>query len=357
MLAGPVSVNQVVASAKAVCLHAVSHVFYDGAVKIFEQVDAGQEEHGVVDVNIVIHGNGVSKSYQVLFLAVWLNIIQLSQVRISQFVILMPVSQIIKTISQIDKWGTDKLLLLFYQEIVNMKKLTVPFMLALSVFSSNASADALGLYVGGGVWDHDPVGGFSTTNDVVNIDMESDLKYKEDSDSYAYIAFEHFIPLVPNVRVETASMGHAGTASGVTFNGKPGLTGDSLIDLDTTDAILYWRLLDNWVNLDLGLNARKLEADFGVDIETVSVSATIPMLYVNAQFDLPFTGLSIGADINMISYGDASYQDLRLRVLYEIGVIGFELGMKSTNLELKGLDNIEADLEFKGMMVGAFLHF
>ncbi|MDH3343102.1 MAG: TIGR04219 family outer membrane beta-barrel protein, partial [Gammaproteobacteria bacterium] len=216
------------------------------------------------------------------------------------------------------------------------------------------------LFIGGGSWKHDPVGDFGTdgTGDSV-IDMKSDLKYEEESDGYAYIAFEHFVPLVPNVRVESASMGHTGTSNAsFTFNGQTINTGSaSSINLDNKDLILYWRLLDNWVNLDLGLTARKLDADFAMGTETVAVSATIPMIYVNAQFDLPLSGLSIGADINTISYSDASYQDLRLRVLYEMGVVGVELGMKTTTLELKGLDSVNADLEFKGMMVGAFLHF
>lgn len=237
-----------------------------------------------------------------------------------------------------------------------MRKFIVPLILALSVLSGNANADALGLYVGGGVWNHDPSGTFGTVGDTT-INMESDLKYSGESDSYFYAAFEHFVPFVPNVRIEGASMGHTGTAVSLTFNGVPFLSGDSLLSLDTTDAILYWRLLDNWVNFDLGLNIRKLEGDFKIGAQTVAVSATVPMLYVAAQFDLPLTGLSVGGDINVISYSDGSYQDVRLRVLYEIGVIGFEAGLKTTTIELKGLDSINTDLEFKGAMFGAFLHF
>ena len=238
-----------------------------------------------------------------------------------------------------------------------MRKFTVSLILAFSALSSNANADALGLYVGGGVWDHDPAGTFGTVGDDV-INMETNLKYAGEKDSYVYAAFEHFVPFVPNVRIERASMGHTGTSAATfNFNGVLVPAGNSSINLDTTDAILYWRLLDNWVNLDFGFNARKLDADFTLGSETVSVSETIPMLYVAAQFDLPLTGFSIGADINTISYSDASYQDIRLRAIYEMGVIGFELGMKTTTLELKGLDSVNADLEFKGMMVGAFLHF
>ncbi|MCW8853394.1 MAG: TIGR04219 family outer membrane beta-barrel protein [Gammaproteobacteria bacterium] len=236
-----------------------------------------------------------------------------------------------------------------------MSKFTAPAVLALTLVSINANADSLGLYIGGGVWDHEPVGSFGTVGDSV-IDVETDLGFSGETDSYFYAAFEHFVPLVPNLRIESASMGHAGTAGSFTFNGVA-VSGNSSIDMDTTDTILYWRLLDNWVNLDWGINLRKLDSDFTIGTESVLVSETVPMLYLAAQFDMPFTGLSIGADVNRISLSDVSYQDVRFRALYEMGVIGFEAGIRSTTLELKNLDNVNADLEFKGVMLGAFLHF
>ena len=219
-----------------------------------------------------------------------------------------------------------------------MRYLSVPLAIALSVFSSVASADALDLYVGGGTWNHDPNGAFGTVGDA-DIDVESDLGYSDESDTYFFIAVEHFIPMVPNLRVESSSLEHVGSATSLVFNGVS-VSGDSLTGLDTIDAIAYWRVLDNWANFDIGLNLRKLDAEFSIDAESISVSETIPMLYMSAQFDLPLTGLSVGADVNHISYSGVKYQDVRLRALYEIGVIGFE-----------------ADLEFTGLMVGAYLHF
>jgi outer membrane protein len=233
-----------------------------------------------------------------------------------------------------------------------MRKFTLPLILALSVLSSNANADFLGLYIGGGIWSHDPGGTFGTTS---SIDVESNLGYSGETDTYFYAAFDHFVPLVPNVRIEVASMGHDGTASAISFGGSS-RTGDSLISLDTTDAIAYWRLLDNWVNFDFGFNLRKLEAEFAVGSLSMPVSETIPMLYVSAQFDLPFSGFSVGGDINKISYSDNSYQDVRFRALYEMGVIGFEAGLRSTTIKFNA-DGIDADLEFSGLMLGAFLHF
>lgn len=236
-----------------------------------------------------------------------------------------------------------------------MNKFRLPALLVISALSGSANADALGLYVGGGSWDHEASGTFGTTGDDI-IDVKSDLNYQNESDTYFYAAFEHFVPLIPNIRVELASFGHSGNANNLDFNGVT-LSGDSSIDIDTTDAIIYWRLLDNWVNFDFGINIRQLDGDFGIDTEIVSISETIPMLYLAAQFDLPFSGFSVGADINTISLSDVTYQDIRLRALYEIGVVGFELGYKSTTVELDDLSNLNADLEFKGLMVGAFLHF
>lgn len=238
-----------------------------------------------------------------------------------------------------------------------MSKLTAPLVLALSILSGNANADFLGLYIGGGAWDHDPAGTFGSVG-VPAIDVETDLSYKGEKDTYAYVAFEHFVPLVPNVRIERASMGHTGTAAG-TFNfaGNPGATGPSSISLDTQDKIIYWRLLDNWVNADFGFNFRRVDADFIIGAENVSVSKSVPMLYLAAQLDLPFTGFSVGADINKISVSTISYQEMRVRAIYEIGVVGFEAGIRSTSIEMEDLGGINADIEFKGVMFGAFLHF
>ena len=236
-----------------------------------------------------------------------------------------------------------------------MRNFILPLVLALSAISTNVQADFLGLYVGGGSWDHDASGTFGTQGDPA-IDVESDLSYSSEKDTYFYAAFEHFVPLVPNVRIESASMGHTGSASGLTFKGVP-VNGNSEISLDTTDTIFYYRILDNWVNFDLGLNWRKLDADFIIDTAVVSVSESIPMIYGSVQFDLPFTGFSVGGDMNLTDYSGSTYREVRLRALYEMGVIGFEAGIKTVTLELDDVDTINADLEFEGIMLGAFLHF
>lgn len=240
-----------------------------------------------------------------------------------------------------------------------MRKLVIGSALALSMMSGVASADFLGLYVGAGSWSHDPSGSFESTTAGTNdtIDMKNNVGLDEESETYVWLAFDHPVPILPNIRLERTPLKHTGNASiPVDFLGST-VTGDTVVDLTSTDIIPYYRLLDNWVNLDLGLVIRQLDGEFTIGSESQVVDITVPMIYLAAQFDLPLTGLSIGADLKTLSVGDNSYSDLRLRALYEMGVVGFELGTRTTNITLEDEENITADIDFDGMMFGMYLHF
>ena len=239
-----------------------------------------------------------------------------------------------------------------------MNKLLILIFAAITIVSNSARADFLGLYAGAGVWNHSPSGGFQSTQPGSdNIDIENNLGMSKETEGYAYIAVDHPVPLLPNVRLEKTALTHNGNASiPLGFNGQT-VTGNAVASLDSTDLVLYWRLLDNWVNLDIGLTARKFDGEFTIGSTTVDVTETIPMLYAAAQFDLPFTGLSVGGDINIISAGGNSLTDTRIRILYEFGVIGVEAGLRTTTIELNDVDNVTTNIDFDGIYAGAFLHF
>ena len=241
-----------------------------------------------------------------------------------------------------------------------MRKVITSSLLLATLYSASASADFLGLYVGGGSWNHDPSGDFSSTDTgSSNIDVASTLGLSDESETYFWAAFDHPVPVLPNVRIERTSLSHTGTGSTtVNFQGTT-ITGTyaSEMTLDSSDVVLYYRLLDNWVNFDLGLNLRTIDGKFQVGTEVQDVSETIPMVYAAAQFDLPFTGFSIGADYNYVSYDGSTMTDMRVRGIYETGPLGFELGLRTTSLELDDVDGINANVDFDGLMMGVFLHF
>ncbi|MCW8955670.1 MAG: TIGR04219 family outer membrane beta-barrel protein [Gammaproteobacteria bacterium] len=238
-----------------------------------------------------------------------------------------------------------------------MKKTFVSMVAVLALMTGTAQADFLGLYVGTGMWKHSPSGDFSSVNAGSSlIDLESSLGMSSDTEAYLYAAFEHPIPLVPNVRMESTALTHDGTSGTVSFNGAT-VSGASTISLDSMDTVLYWRILDNWINVDLGLTLRKFDGEFTVGSQTRAISESIPMAYAAAQFDLPFTGLSIGADYNHTGLDHNSLDDIRVRLLYEMGTIGFEGGIRNTSIKLSDVDGVNADMKFDGVFLGVFLHF
>ena len=40
-----------------------------------------------------------------------------------------------------------------------------------------------------------------------------------------------------------------------------------------------------------------------------------------------------------------------------MGVIGFEAGYRTTSIKLDDLDNVNANVDFSGLMFGAYVHF
>ena len=69
-----------------------------------------------------------------------------------------------------------------------------------------AGADIAGLYAGAGVWQSSPSGTLGNTS----ISLENTLNFDEENSNYFFIALEHPIPLLPNLRLSRADLEWAG---------------------------------------------------------------------------------------------------------------------------------------------------
>ncbi|UTA49273.1 TIGR04219 family outer membrane beta-barrel protein [Simiduia sp. 21SJ11W-1] len=223
-------------------------------------------------------------------------------------------------------------------------------LVALSLTSSVALADALGLHIGAGHWQNEPEG---TLYDI----SLNDLNYKQSDNRFFYAAFEHPVPLLPNIRVQYNELSHKG--SGAANN----IPLSSRTDVSYTDAIGYYELLDNWISLDLGIGLRRYEGDSTVatgdtTLYKDNVDSYLPTIYGDANFDLPFTGFSVGGRFQGGSYDDTEFTEYSARVSYMIDSIpsvGAELGYKKQNLSrVKGLD---LDAEYTGPYIAIKGHF
>ncbi len=226
-----------------------------------------------------------------------------------------------------------------------------------------ATADIAGLYAGTGVWQSSPTGTLGNTS----ISLENTLNFDEENSNYFFIALEHPIPLLPNLRLtrtdlEWAGQGvvSAGTSlDEVVFPSDQAVAAD--LDLSHTEVTFYYEILDNIVDLDLGLTARLFDGEASLigatQQERVELDAVIPMLYGRAGIDLPFTGLSAALSGNWVDVNDVSLTDWSAEVNYDFKIAptleaGLSIGYRSMLIEIDDQDELQSDAEFDGLFIG-----
>lgn len=217
-----------------------------------------------------------------------------------------------------------------------------------------AQADVLGFGASIGYWDSDLSGKAAKGGDRVSVENDLDLSNNSEANLGGYL--EHPIPLLPNVRINYLRIDQSGSGElDTSFDGLPaGVPVNSSLDWRQTDLTLYYEVLDNWVNLDLGLTARDLDAELevtdaigGAYTSRTSVDAVIPMVYAAGRFDLPLTGVSAGITGNVISYGGDSVYDydvygqyvfagVQLRAGYREMAVDYEDGDERLDLDIGG---------------------
>lgn len=271
-----------------------------------------------------------------------------------------------------------------------------------ALYTTNAQADTVGLYLGGQVWQNEASGLF----DEKNISTDFNLK-KEQQISY-FIAIEHPFPLLPNVRV-----------SHTTFDttGKTNLTQDysddnqvshvnvhSEFDINANfnvsyiDYTLYYEIFDNdLLSFDLGLTARDFggaitvtettnivtitrdrvwdgeehdDHDYHNIIETTEAITTDKiktndikaMLYVATNIHLPLTGLNLFAQGDFVLIDDHTIADYQIGVSYDLidsraVDLNVSAGYRTVKMEFEDPIDLYTELEFKGAFIGVTAHF
>lgn len=245
-----------------------------------------------------------------------------------------------------------------------MRKLMLAVGGSLILVAPLSQADVVGLGASVSYWDSDLSGKAASNNDVV--DVENDLNLDSDSNANASLYLEHPVPLLPNVRlnytvIEQSGRGELGTSGFVGIPGSVEVQSD--FDLDQLDLTLYYEVLDNWVNLDLGITARDLSGELivqevggGLAANETTVDAVIPMGYLAARFDLPLTGVSVGAEGNFISFDGDSLHDFNAYGQYEISLIQLRAGYRQMAIDYEDGDD-RLDVEIGGPFVSAGVSF
>jgi outer membrane protein len=229
--------------------------------------------------------------------------------------------------------------------------------------AGSAYADFVGVNIGFSHWAPDLSGDFNSKNNM-SIGPSLDLGVNDPSQTSIVLILEHPIPVLPNVKYQNYDLETSGNKTlnkNLTFNGSiynAGNNVSSTFDLSHDDIVLYYEVLDNWVNLDLGVDLKRFDGLVGINGNNVVVDKTVQSFYMSARFDLPFTGFYAGADLNSLGIGDNKSNDTTLLIGYESTIgLGLEGGLKNFSLDLDNADNIDTNIEYKGLYVNGFFHF
>jgi len=231
-----------------------------------------------------------------------------------------------------------------------------------------AEAEFIGLNIGANPGAATHSGAFSNTSS--SIDLVDDLDAEDSAQSSMVLILEHPIAVLPNVRYQgynLDSSDSSGLNSDISLNGgtlNAASNGNSAFDLDHEDIVLYYQLLNNWVDLDMGVDLKRFDGQIsqtGYD-SRISVDETIPLLYLSARIDLPVSGLYVGANINAnvidLGISESTAQDSTFLLGYQSGTgIGIEGGIKYFSLELNDADNLDSDFEYDGLFLNGYINF
>jgi outer membrane protein len=236
-------------------------------------------------------------------------------------------------------------------------------------FSVPVHADFVGLNIGATYWAPSLSGSFNSTGES-DIDLSDDLDIDDPSQSSLVLSLEHPVPVLPNIRYQSIDLdsdGRSALSGDITFEGETYTAGEtvrSTFDLSHDDIVLYYEVLDNWVNLDIGLDLKRFDGEVSMvgstntTTSSIEIDETVPLFYLSARFDLPFSGFYIGADISSFSIDDSSADDVTLKLGYESGSgLGIEGGVKTFSLELDDADDLDTDIEYDGAYVNGYFHF
>lgn len=236
-----------------------------------------------------------------------------------------------------------------------MKKIVLATMVA----TTFGMADFIGGEINLGYYSHTPTGTAQNKDDIV--DIKDDLNWKNENDIFFKAYIEHPLPMIPNIKIGYTGFKQEGSGTVTDTFSWGGIQLFSLsddvyskLDLNFYDITLYYELLDNWLNLDMGLNIKYF--DGAIDIETTKkhehndIQLPLPMLYLKARLDIPTTNLSFQAEGDYISYEENNIYDLEIGARYEIVVgFGIEVGYKSLKIKIDNVEDFSMDANFNGV--------
>lgn len=225
------------------------------------------------------------------------------------------------------------------------------------------AATVVGFKVGGDYWNADTSGTFAEKGQ-----PQQSFNYDSSAQGSYWVALEHPIPLIPNIKIRENSLDQKGKMSGAdfTFNGHD-FTGNvtAYTDLSNTDFVLYYELLDNdIVSLDLGAAYKLMHGSLRVQDpghpEEKDVDDGIVMGYANGQVSVPGLGLFGFADV-LVGASESGVYDYSVGLGWEFDGVAVDTriraGYREFQFDVNNFSGISADTKFDGYFAGVEIDF
>ena len=237
------------------------------------------------------------------------------------------------------------------------------------MLATAAQADFVRVEAGLGMWDQSVAGDIQYNgNPAFTTDS---LGYSTETKPYAWMYVKHFVPVIPNLRLEYAAVEFSGTTTQTfTFNNQV-FTGstDSTLTMDQLDAILYYNILDNtaWITVDLGLDIKSMDGQFQAysTPTTVNVNESqtliLPLAYGRGRVEIPGTDLGFEAEVKYLGYKDSKISDMSIKADYTLVDmipfvdLGIEAGYRTQTINLDASDIGSLDTSLTLDVDGVFL--
>jgi outer membrane protein len=247
--------------------------------------------------------------------------------------------------------------------VLTMKKLAILLVLITNISFADT---VFGVYTGVQTWLHDNSGDFSLDNQSYN--ARENINQNSENNLSFYVAVEHALPFIPNIKLRQSNLEinrffQVDNVACPAVVPSPCLPSTSL-DLSHLDATLYYEILDNWVNLDLGLSLIYFNGniDFasGLDpqLSNIDYDKVVPALYGKALFELPVTDLSASITANVGTLTSNTIVDFEMAAQYKIG-LGFniEAGYRQQTIDFEDIAGSQTDSQSKGVFAALNFHF
>ncbi len=234
-------------------------------------------------------------------------------------------------------------------------------------------ADSIGGEISLGFYNHSPSGYASYTDPFLKhigttADLEETLHWTHETDLMLKAYIEHPMPMLPNIKLALTNLSHEGEGSVNSFTWGSidipfGGSIENSFDMTKYDLTLYYELLDNWAEIDIGATLGYLDGNIAVtalagfstlpklsQTESIDFSIFLPTLYGKARFTIPTTDLSFQFEGDIFSYDKTSYYTYEASIRYTFSMgLGIEGGWKSLHFDSTDLtDGLILDMDFNG---------